>query len=112
MIIRVFRAQVHPGMQQQFKKKVQQLSIPLVQRQKGLVAYYSGEPTETAPGEFVMVTIWRNLEDLKAFAGENWNRSVIPDEELPLLSETFVHHYRVIGSSVAPEKTVRRFSVF
>lgn len=99
MIIRVFRARVHPGMQEQFKEKVQQLSIPLVQRQKGLIAYYSGEPTEAAPDEFVMVTIWRSLDDLKAFAGEDWNRSVIPEEELPLLSETFVHHYEVIGSS-------------
>ena len=31
----LFLAQVHPGMQEQFKKRVEQLSIPLVQRKEG-----------------------------------------------------------------------------
>ncbi len=101
MIVRVFRALVHPGKQQEFKAKVNQLSIPLVQRQRGLIAYYSGGPTSASPEEFVMITVWRSLDDLKSFAGEDWNRSVIPEEELPLLRETYAHHYEVIGSSPA-----------
>ncbi len=105
MIVRIFRAKVHRGKQSDFKAKVQQLSIPLVQRQKGLVAFYSGEPMTASPEEFVMVTIWRSLDDLKAFAGEDWNMSVIPEEELPLLRETFVHHYEVIASSAAGSQT-------
>ncbi len=54
---------------------------------------------ESSPEEFVMVTIWESLAHLKAFAGEDWNHSVIPEPELPLLVETFVHHYQVIDSS-------------
>ncbi len=54
---------------------------------------------ESSPQEFVMVTIWESLAHLKAFAGEDWNHSVIPEPELPLLVETFVHHYQVVDRS-------------
>lgn len=104
MVIRVFRAQVIRACKSGLGKRSSSCRFHLWKAKKGLVASYSGKPTEAAPDEFVMVTIWRTLADVKAFAGENWNRSVIPDEELPLLSETFVHHYEVIGSSAVPNK--------
>ncbi|HLW51598.1 MAG TPA: antibiotic biosynthesis monooxygenase family protein [Candidatus Angelobacter sp.] len=99
MIVRVFRALVHPGKQAEFEAKVRELSIPLVKAQRGLVAFYSGRPLESNPEEFAMVTLWESLAHLKAFAGEDWNHSVIPEEERPLLAESFVHHYQVIDSS-------------
>ncbi len=99
MIARVFRAKVRPGKQAEFQQKVEQLSIPLVKAQKGMLAYYPGKPLDPASDEFVMVTLWEDLGALKAFAGENWNRPIIPEEELPLLEQTFVHHYEVFGSS-------------
>jgi heme-degrading monooxygenase HmoA len=100
MIIRVFRARVRPGKQQQFELKVRELSIPLVRSQKGLIAFFSGRPMESSPDEFVMVTAWKDLEALRAFAGDDWNVSVIPDPERPLLEDSFVHHYEAIDSSI------------
>ena len=99
MIVRVFRARVRPGKHQDFEQKVRELSIPLVRSQRGLVAYFAGKPMSSNPDEFTMVTVWADLEALQAFAGQGWNHSVIPEEELPLLEETFVHHYKVFGSS-------------
>jgi heme-degrading monooxygenase HmoA len=99
MIIRVFSAKVHHGAQEEFEINVRALSIPLVRSQKGLVAYFSGKPMESSPDEFVMVTVWESLEALRAFAGDDWNVSVIPEPERPLLVESFVHHYQVIESS-------------
>ena len=46
-----------------------------------------------------MVTLWHSVAELKSFAGEDWRQAVIPQEELPLLRETTVHHYDVFGSS-------------
>ncbi len=98
MIVRVFRARVRPGKSVEFESLVQQLSIPLVRKQKGLVAFYSGRPTGASKDEFVMVTVWRDLASLKAFAGDNWEAAVIPEDERPVLRQTFVHHYEVIDS--------------
>jgi hypothetical protein len=100
MIIRVFRARTHPGKQADFETKVKELSIPLVQSQTGLLAFFSGRPMESSPDEFVMVTVWRDLESLKAFAGIDWNVSVIPEPERPLLQASSVHHYETIDSSL------------
>ncbi len=99
MMVRVFRAQVRAGKQVDFQRKVEQLSIPLGKSQPGMLAYYAGKPAESTSDEFVMVTLWDSLASLKDFAGEDWSRAVIPEEELPLLEETFVHHYEVSGSS-------------
>ncbi len=34
---------------------------------------------------------------MKAFAGEDWNCSVIPPDEIPLIAESFIHHYELFG---------------
>ena len=50
--------------------------------------------------EFLMFTLWDSLDSVKAFAGPDWQREgVIPADELPLLDETILHHYELIGSS-------------
>ena len=96
MIVRVFRARVRSGKAGEFETLVRRLSIPLVRKQEGLVAFYSGRPTGASTDEFVMVTVWRDLASLKAFAGNAWESVVVPEAERPLLRETFVHHYDVI----------------
>lgn len=100
MIIRVFRAKVRQNKRPDFEAKVKELSIPLVRSQKGLVAFFSGRPMASNPQEFVMVTVWKDLEALRAFAGDHWNVSVIPEPERPLLEESCVHHYEAIDSSI------------
>lgn len=101
MIIHVFRARVQPGKRDDFERMVVDVSTPLVEAQKGLVARYSGRPTGSNTDEFVMVSVWKDLESLRAFAGQDWGKAVIPEEEHPVLRETFVHHYESIGPSHA-----------
>ena len=95
MIIRVFRAKVRPGKQREFERLVKEQSIPLVKRQRGVLAEYAGRPVGSNSNEFTFVSVWKDLEDLKAFAGKDWEKSVIPPDELPLLEETFVHHFEL-----------------
>jgi len=41
-----------------------------------------------------MVTIWKDLSSLKRFAGDKWEKAVIPSEkERAALKKWFVHHY-------------------
>jgi len=82
-------------LQSEFEAKVRELSIFLVEAQKDMVAFYSGRPMDSASDEFVMVTVWDSLASLQAFAGADWNTSVIPEPERPLLAESSVQHYRL-----------------
>ena len=96
MIFRVFRARIRPGKAGEFEDMLVRLSIPMVKAAKGMLGYYVGRPVDPTDSEFTVTTVWQDLDAVKAFAGDNWNRSVIPPEEVPLIAESYIHHYEVI----------------
>ncbi|HEY3144126.1 MAG TPA: antibiotic biosynthesis monooxygenase [Acidimicrobiales bacterium] len=96
MIIRVFRPTVHPGKQSEFEAFLRDTAIPLVSRQKGLVAHHVGRPRDPSSTEYVYVTLWQDVESVRAFAGERWQEAVITPEEEHLLSDTWIAHYDVL----------------
>ena len=57
MIIRVFRPTIHPGIESEFESFLRETAIPLVSRQKGLVAQHVGRPRDPSSTEFVYVTV-------------------------------------------------------
>lgn len=93
MIVRVFRAIIREGREADFKRMVQEQSIPWLERTEGMLSYFSGEPLENASREFVMVTLWRDLEALKGFVGKDWQTPMVTEEEAPLVEQMFAHHY-------------------
>ena len=94
MIIRIFRAIVRDGMQDEFAHFFRETAIPLLMSQPGMIGLTIGWPMPDSPDEFMMMTTWSDLESLKRFAGEEWANAVIDPAEAHLLRETFVHHYR------------------
>ena len=93
MIIRVFRARIRPGLNDDFERFLREGPIPKITSLPGLVAQHVGRPTSAAPDEFVYVSVWKDLESLRTFAGDDWEHAVIDPEEEHLLLETFIHHY-------------------
>ena len=93
MIIRVFRARVHEGKQSEFERFFTGTAIPHVVRQPGLISLSVGRPLPSSPDEFVMIMKWKDLDSIKAFAGEEWGKAVILEEERHLLREVSLHHY-------------------
>ena len=53
-----------------------------------------------------MLTVWRDLNALKEFAGENWREAVIHPDEAHLLKETHVHHYELAETLVGGKACV------
>lgn len=93
MIIRVFRAKIREGKLAEFKKLVQEQSIPWLERSEGMLGYFAGEPLGKESHEFVMVTLWRDIQSLETFVGKNWQTPVVTEDETPLVEEMFAHHY-------------------
>lgn len=69
------------------------VSVPFVEAEPGFVSVTVGRPTQWAPEEYVMLSVWRSEADIAAFAGENWNSAVIPQGMEKYVSECWVHHY-------------------
>jgi quinol monooxygenase YgiN len=93
MIVRIFRAKIRENQVTEFKRMVQEQSIPWLESSEGMLGYFPGEPFGHNEQEFVMITLWRDLESLKAFAGPDWDNPVVTEDEKPLVGEMFAEHY-------------------
>ena len=93
MIVRIFRAKIREDKVAEFKRMVQEQSIPWLEKSDGMLGYYPGEPFGENSREFVMVTLWRDLESLQTFAGDDWATPVVTDDESPLVEAMFADHY-------------------
>jgi heme-degrading monooxygenase HmoA len=96
VIIRVFRPTIHSGKEREFEAFLRDTAIPLVSRQAGLVAQQVGRPRDPSSTEYVYVTVWEDVESIRAFAGERWQEAVITPEEEDLLEATWIGHYEVL----------------
>ena len=94
MIIRVFRAVIREGRVDDFRKMVQEQSIPWLTGSDGMLGYFPGRPFGDNDREFTMITLWKDLESLKAFCGEDWNNPVVTEDEVPLVEAMYADHYQ------------------
>jgi heme-degrading monooxygenase HmoA len=96
VIIRVFRPTIHPGKDRKFEAFLHDTAVPLVSQQTGLVAQHVGKPRNPSSTEYVYVTVWEDVESIRAFAGERWQEAVITPDEEHLLKDTWIGHYQVL----------------
>jgi quinol monooxygenase YgiN len=92
-VVRVFRAEVRPGMEDQFRQFFVQEALPDVRARKGLLSAVVGLPASNTPHSFLMISTWSSLDALKEFAGDAWPEAVIDPREQHLLESTTVSHY-------------------
>jgi heme-degrading monooxygenase HmoA len=96
VIIRVFRPTIHAGKEAEFESFLRDTAIPLVSQQSGVIAQHVGKPRDSSSTEFVYVTVWEDVESIRAFAGDRWQEAVIAPEEEHLLRDTWIGHYEVL----------------
>jgi len=97
MIIRVFRPTIHAGKEAEFETFLRDTAVPLVSRQSGLVAQHVGRSRDPHSTEFLYITVWEDVESIRAFAGERWPEAVITPDEEHLLKETWIGHYETLS---------------
>ena len=65
------------------EEMLRRLSIPKLES----IAWYAGRSLETDSAEFGVLTIWQDMDALKKYTGEDWEKAVIPEEEIPVLAD-------------------------
>ncbi len=93
MIIRVFRAKVIEGKQDEFRSFFTEIAIPLIKQQTGMIDVVVGLPLDDDLQEFMMTSYWSDIESLKNFAGEDWKQAVVDDREKYLIEEVSIDHF-------------------
>ena len=67
--------------------------MPLVSQQSGIVAQHVGSPRDPSSTEYLFITVWEDVESIRAFSGERWQEAVIDPDEEHLLNDTLIQHY-------------------
>ncbi|MEM3096011.1 MAG: hypothetical protein QW756_00015 [Nitrososphaerota archaeon] len=93
MIVRVWRCRISSV--EGFRRFTHEDALPILRRQDGCMSAVVGVD-DSQNG--VVVTVWRDLDTLKRFAGEQWAEPVIHPNEVGLLVGTpNVEHYSLVG---------------
>jgi heme-degrading monooxygenase HmoA len=97
VIIRVFRARAKPGKADELAQLAEEVSIPFVDGQPGLLARHTGRGVGATGDEFVMISVWESLDALKNMTGEDWENEVLPDGRLKdCIEDSSVEHYEAM----------------
>jgi hypothetical protein len=82
----------------EFERFVIGTGLPMVRGAGGCTHVTAGKSCSGDRPEFVVVTHWRSVDHLQAFAGPDWQRAVIEPEEEHMLSRVFCDHYETLAA--------------
>ncbi|MEM7278755.1 MAG: antibiotic biosynthesis monooxygenase family protein [Pseudomonadota bacterium] len=93
-ITRVFKVEVRSELVDDFEEKFAAISVDITQSAPGNLSVDVLRPTKWTPYEYAMLSTWKDEASLQAFAGDNWNRAVIPDGMEKYVASCSVSHYK------------------
>ena len=96
MIMRIFQVVTHPGKEAEFGKFFHETAIPLMKGTDGIVSVLPGAPRPDSPREFSFVMVWRDLDALKAFVGEDYQSPHIDPAEAELVESATIKQYDLV----------------
>lgn len=79
MIIRLFKAKVHKGMENAFEEDFIAFSRPLIEGMAGVKSVSISKPTDLSAGDYMMISTWESYEAIEAAIGPEWREAHIPD---------------------------------
>ncbi len=98
MIMRIFQVTIHPGKEEEFADFFHNTAIPLMKSTDGCEQVLPGAARAETPNEFSFVMVWRDLQALKAFVGEDYDSPHIDPAEAELVAARTIKHYDLVVS--------------
>lgn len=98
MIMRIFQVVTRPGKEDAFSTFFHETAIPLMKSTKGIVSVLAGAARPNSPREFSFVMVWKDLDSLKAFVGEDYESPHIDPAEAELVESRSIKHYDLVES--------------
>jgi heme-degrading monooxygenase HmoA len=93
-VLRIFRARVKPGSEAEWNRSLDAQISDQLAGVEGLIAWYRGGPTGYGEHEFVVVTIWRDKDAVRRWAGASAS-PVLLDGQRELADEVSVEQYEL-----------------
>lgn len=103
MIARVWKGYAKPDHADAYESMLKPDLLPGLSTKKGFRGSYLLRKAADDEVEFVTIILWDSLDDVKALAGEDYERAVVPEERRPHLSryDDKAAHYDVVAAREA-----------
>jgi quinol monooxygenase YgiN len=99
MVVRIFRATPKQVRLRDYEKFVIEEAMPIVRKAKGCMEAKALKSLGVVR-EILFITVWDNLESVKAFMGKTWNQVYFIGHEAEMVEQSSadVKHYHQIAS--------------
>ncbi|MXU65959.1 antibiotic biosynthesis monooxygenase family protein [Oceanomicrobium pacificus] len=97
MIMRIFQVEVRPGKEAAFRRFFHDTAIPLMQATGGVEMLLPGAARDDSPRHFSFVMVWRDLDSLQAFVGEDIEAAHIDPAEAEMVARRTIRHYDLVA---------------
>ena len=100
LVSRHWKGIARPGQEDAYIAHLERETFPALKRLDGFVAASILRRAVEGGTEFQIITIWRSLDDIKAFAGDDVEAAVVPPAAQALLSgyDRRAVHYTIVNS--------------
>ena len=92
-IIRIFTVLVPAELQTEFEPLFQSVSLTAVKNAAGCKQVKIAKPSLPSTNEYLMISVWEDVESLAAFAGEDWRQPHIPSGMERFVKSCAIRHY-------------------
>jgi heme-degrading monooxygenase HmoA len=98
MIARHWRGTAHPDQADAYVEHLQTDTFPAIRRLPGFLSASLLRRTVPYGVEFLVITHWKSLDAVRAFAGDDIDAAVVPDKAraMMLVFDGFVRHFEVV----------------
>jgi heme-degrading monooxygenase HmoA len=100
MIARIWRGYTRPQDADTYEAMLKPDLLPGLSQVKGFAGSYLLRRDRGDEVEFITIIFWQSLEDIRAVAGDDYERAIVPDERRRVLSrwDEKAAHYEAIST--------------
>ena len=94
-ILRIFEVKTKPGCADDLLKNFQTTSADVVRGKPGNQGYFFGQCVQGDEDVVMFVSIWQDLQAVKARFGKDWQESYLPDGYENLIETCSIRHFNM-----------------
>jgi len=101
MIARVWHGSTKPEHADAYESHLKPELLPGLSQKRGFRGSYLLRRAAGDEIEFITIILWDSIDDVRAIAGPDYEKAVIPEDRLPLLTryDARAAHYEVVSTS-------------
>jgi len=101
MIARVWHGSTKPEHADAYESHLKPELLPGLSQKKGFRGSYLLRRAAGDEIGFITIILWDSIDDVRAIAGPDYEKAVIPEDRLPLLTryDARAAHYEVVSTS-------------